>query len=122
MPSDCKQQSELALLVAGGITVFYAFFLLSSYSDSLKALRKKSPGKPKNSEIISSSALSQAMMSTLPTVALTTIVIVATMAVNISDSFMLWDDFSKILSGGLAGSVIAVIIIPPLVLIPRRHK
>jgi len=108
--------------VAGVITVFYAFFLLSSYSDSLKALRKKSPGKPKNSEIISSSALSQAMMSTLPTVALTTIVIVATMAVNISDSFMLWDDFSKILSGGLAGSVIAVIIIPPLVLIPRRHK
>ena len=100
----------LALLVAGVITVFYAFFLLSSYSDSLKALRNKSPGMPKNSEIISSSALSQAMMSTLPTVALTTIVIVATMAVNISDSFMLWDDFSKILSGGLAGSVIAVII------------
>lgn len=106
MPSECKQQSDLALLVAGVITVFYAFFLLSSYSDSLKALRKKSPGMPKNSEIISSSALSQAMMSTLPTVALTTIVIVATMAVNISDSFMLWDDFSKILSGGLAGSVI----------------
>ena len=122
MPSDCKQQSDLALLVAGVITVFYAFFLLSSYYDSLKAVRKKSPGMPKNSEIISSSALSQAMMSTLPTVALTTIVIVATTAVNISDSFMLWDDFSKILSGGLAGSVIAVIIIPPLVLIPRRHK